>query len=334
MKKRWNLSYKKGLRNPLVSKNAVCRNHQLIFSVQYGGYNYVSDVINLNLDTQEVSLLLTEDNSIRTLGVHEENRIYFSTFSGFAYCMDFKGNVIWKTDIGDKSASFEVVIDEDRIYFYDYALYCLNKQNGEVIWMNLCENKNANCTFAMSDHFIYHGEYNGKIRCFDKMTGEQIWDYGYDLYTEHCELMGDKLLTFQSDGTVIILDSKNGKKIAKRKIFDGDLTTIPKFIGNKLYLGYRDDVVGDIHGEMVCYCFDEKFEFIKEFGYPVETEITSNIFVEGDKIIFATENEKMYVIENQNESQIIKTKGACRYIFSHEDSILVISDKGQVECYQ
>lgn len=55
------LIIQKGLRNPLVSKNAVCRNHQLIFSVQYGGYNYVADVVNLNLDTQEVSLLLTEE---------------------------------------------------------------------------------------------------------------------------------------------------------------------------------------------------------------------------------------------------------------------------------
>ena len=42
----------------------------------------------------------------------------------------------------------------------------------------------------------------------------------------------------------------------------------------------------------------------------------------------------MYLIENQNEEKIFKTKGPCRYIFSHDDCILVISDKGQVECYQ
>ena len=120
------------------------------------------------------------------------------------------------------------------------------------------------------------------------MTGEQIWEHGYHLYTKHCELYGDKLVTFESDGIVNILNTETGKRMAKRKIFNGFLHTKPLFIKNKVYLGYGDDVVESTKGEMVCFSYDEDFNFVREFGYEVDSDITSNIFVVDDKIMFAT----------------------------------------------
>lgn len=39
---------------------------------------------------------------------------------------------------------------------------------------------------------------------------------------------------------------------------------------------------------MVCFSYDEKYDFVREFGYEVDSDITSNIFVVDDKIMFAT----------------------------------------------
>ena len=212
MKKIWDQIYKKGLRNPLVSKNAVCKDNKIVFSIEYGGNNFKTDVVRMDLITKEFTSILTESNSVRTVGVLEDNKIYFSSFNGMAYCINLEGDVFWKTNIGGGNASFEVLIDEDRIYFFDNALYCLNKKGGAIVWINECESNDANCTFALSNQYLFHAETDGKIRCFDKMTGEQIWEYGYQLYTEHCELIGDKLVTLQSDGTAIILNPETGKK--------------------------------------------------------------------------------------------------------------------------
>lgn len=336
MKRKWNQSYKKGLRNSLVSMNAVCEHNQLIMTVEYGGYNLQSNIIKLDLDTKEYSTLLTESCTVRVL-LKEDNRIYFSTFAGDAYCMDLDGNIIWKTDIGERNASFEVVIDEERIYFYDYTLYCLNKRNGEILWTNDCEKNKANCPFVISEKYIYHGESNGKIRCINKLTGEQVWEYGYNMYTYYCELVDNKLVTFQSVGSVIILDAENGKQLVKRKLVNGYIQNKPLFYENKLFVEYADNVRSATEGELVCFSYDEDFNFEKEYGIKVDSDFSSNIFVDKDRVMFATKNENLYLLENKDGEQtqtILKTKGAARYILEHEGFMYVISDKGQVECYQ
>ena len=146
MKRIWNQLYRKGLRKPIVSKNAVCKDNQIIFSVEYGGNQSKTDVVRMDLMTKELTTFLTESNSVRTVGVLEENKIYFSSFNGLAYCIDLRGDVVWSTNIGGGNASFEVLIDEDRIYFFDNTLYCLDKKSGDIIWINECESNDANCT--------------------------------------------------------------------------------------------------------------------------------------------------------------------------------------------
>lgn len=72
-----------------------------------------------------------------------------------AYCVDLSGTLIWQTDIGGKNADWNILLDGNRLYMSAYGLYCLNREDGTIIW-SVQTGCKTNCSFAADDTCILH----------------------------------------------------------------------------------------------------------------------------------------------------------------------------------
>ena len=119
-KKKWEYNYQKGLRGALVSVDVVEQDEKLYFVLHYGESNWESLLIGWDMQSLEATVVLREDHVMRSLGILEGDRFYFTTFRGKAYCVDLTGTVIWQTDIGGQQADWNILMDGERLYMCAY----------------------------------------------------------------------------------------------------------------------------------------------------------------------------------------------------------------------
>lgn len=255
MKEKWSYSYQKGLRGALVSFDCIQQDNDIYFVLHHGVSEWESLLIKLDIRTLDSQILFKEDHVMRSVGVFENNKFYFTTFKGMAYCVDVSGELLWQTDIGGKNADSNILLDEDRLYMSDDELYCLDKNSGNILWINKETECKTNCSFAVDEKYVYHGGLEGTIRCIDKYSGKTIWNYGKRLWIRHCILLDETyLMACLSDGKFIFLDAKTGKRLRKVRA-NGRLNRKPIFYNEKMYIGDCNDVINSTEGNMVCYEF-------------------------------------------------------------------------------
>lgn len=178
LKTRWTYNYKKGMQGPVVSNDYYMEGDKLYFSLDIGLSAFDSVLLELDLKTQEVRTVFEEKHVMRTAGIHENGKIYLTTFKGMAYCVNWDGSICWSTDLGSTNASFKMALDGDRFYVSDYSIFCIDKNTGEIIWKNDTCKEKSNCNIIYDDNYIYGGESGGHVFCLDKFTGNVCWLYG------------------------------------------------------------------------------------------------------------------------------------------------------------
>ncbi|MCM1495059.1 MAG: PQQ-like beta-propeller repeat protein [Bacteroides sp.] len=334
-KKQWEYNYQKGLRGALISVDIIERNQQLYFVLHYGESKWESLLIRLDMQSLEGQTLFREAHVMRSPGILEDDRFYFTTFRGMAYCVDLSGTVIWQTEIGGEAADWNVLLDGNRLFMSAYGMYCLNKEDGFIIWSNPNGCK-TNCSFAVDAACIYHGELGGVIRCVDKVSGNTVWTYGENLWISHCILIGENcLMACNIHGSFLFLDSKTGK--CKREVSVGrKLYRRPVFYNGKLYIGDGNSVINSTEGFVSCYELQDDLNLKPIFSFQTGGEISTKAVIDGRCLYFASEDGYLYCIDKETGEELRKrkkTKGTCRAILLQEDSVIVLSDKGQVECY-
>lgn len=332
MKKKWFYNYKKGLRKPLVSSEIMKKDEHLYFVLSYetGGF-YESLLIKLDIKTLESEILFKVDHVMRSFGVFENDQFYFTTFEGMAYCVDIWGKLIWQTDIGGRNADDHVLMDDNRLYMSDDGLYCLNKENGQILWVNKDTECKTNCTFATDEKCVYHGDLGGKIRCVDKITGKTLWSYGENLWISQCILLDENcLMACHIHGSFLFLNAKTGELIKEVRAEEG-LYRKPLFYNGKIYIG------DSTQGNMTCYDFCDNYDLEKVFTVHTGGEIATNAVIDDKYLYFASENGYLYCVDNETGKEISKpkkTSGTCRDILINNNEIIALTDKGQIECFE
>lgn len=136
LKTKWTYNYKKGLKGPMVSNDYFMEGDNIYFTLSLGLSTFDSVLLELKVKTQEVRVVFEENHVVRTAGIHENGKIYLTTFKGKAYCVNLDGSVCWGTELCPKNASFKMALDGDRFYVSDFAVFCLDKNTGEILWKN------------------------------------------------------------------------------------------------------------------------------------------------------------------------------------------------------
>lgn len=336
LKSKWIYNYKKGLRDLMISNDYHLTANKLYFSLTFGSSSFNSILLELDLETHNARTIFEENHVVRTAGIHENGKIYLTTFKGIAYCLDMSGNICWSTNLNLDNASFKMALDGDRFYASDHGIFCLNKNTGEIIWKNESFNQKSNCNILYDDKFIYCGESGGHVFCLDKFSGEVRWSYGNEEWISSCVIIdNNRLLVSHIHGKFYIFNSQNGELLCTNKA-NGYLYKTPVFEGSKMYIGDSDSVIDSKSGNMTCYELISNNKLKEIFRVTVGGGISTDAVISDEKLFFAAEDNYLYCID-KNSGEFLakkKTKGICRNIIVRDNELILLSDKGQAECFE
>ncbi|MCD8213086.1 MAG: hypothetical protein LUC34_03395, partial [Campylobacter sp.] len=107
MKKLWRYVHKKGIRNPMVSTQILDADGFLYFTLCYSDKGfYKTDFVKFDAAKGAGEEIFSENHVCRSCGIYEEDKFYFTSMSGKAYCLIENCELVWSTKIGDGNASF------------------------------------------------------------------------------------------------------------------------------------------------------------------------------------------------------------------------------------
>ena len=73
------------------------------------------------------------------------------------------------------------------------------------------------------------------------------------------------------------------------------------------------------------------------FSVSVAGSVTTKAVIDGDRLFFAAEDNYLYCVDKKTGDELMprkKTKGICRNIIVDGNELIVLSDKGQIECFE
>lgn len=336
LKSKWVYSYAKGLKEPMVSVDYHLEGDDLYFALVLGIMKLQSVVVKLNINDQTGTTIFDENHTVRSVANCEAGRIYFTSMKGVAYCLGLDGKMVWETVLNKNNASFKTARDDDYFYASDYSMYCLRKEDGSIVWENNEFKQKMNCSIVVDDKYLYCAELGGYIFCLDKATGETVWKSGNKEWVTNIEkISGDRLLVNHSHGKFFILNSNTGDMISTIAA-NGYLHIAPVFDGNKIYIGDENDVSKATAGNMTCYeVIDNNLHEI--FKYEVGGGVSSKALIDDNRLFFASGDCYLHCIDKVTGEELMskkKTKGTARSIIRKDNNLIVLSDKGQVECFE
>ena len=330
MKKKWEYKYPERLVSAMVSEDHVLIGDQLYFVHMTNGTYPRAGIYRVDVNTGEAAAVFETCDFLRTIGVYRDGCFYFTSLRGYAYCVTTDGEVRWKKQLGAKSgaADWNVVLEGDRLFMAQDALYCLDPATGETVWANGERAYGSNCTILVEEDVIYHAKSGGRIYCCDKFDGKTVWAYGTEVWGRGTLAVdASTLLYVHSHGKFIFIDKKDGY-LVREAAARGKLMKAPVMDGKRLFVGENLQPAG---GRMMCYELSENYEMKPVFEVPAASAVTSEAVLIGDKLYFGTEDGSVYCV-NKNTGEEIekkkKVKGACRGIVPITGGIVALSDKG------
>lgn len=335
MKKKWEYKYPERLVEAMVSEDYVLSGEELYFVHMTNGRYPRAGIYCVNADTGEAKAVFETTDFLRVIGATDGNCFYFTSLRGVAYCVTKEGGLVWKKQLGEKAgaADFNVVLEGDRLYMAQDALYCLDPKTGETIWANDERGHGSNCTILVEGDYIYHAKSGKHLYCVEKATGKTVWTYGDEEWCRSVVSVDAKILCFlNTHGKYLFLDKQDGHLIREVKA-GGKLMRRPLMIDGTLFVGENLQPSG---GRMVRYKVGKDYSLETLYEVPSLSAVTSEAVIVGDRLYFGTEDGSVYCV-NKDTGEAIekkkKVKGACRSIVPYGGGIIALSDKGPAAAF-
>ena len=187
-----------------------------------------------------------------------DNRIYFTTDSGYAVALDLDtGQQVWRYVSQFPSNSTPAVTDDLVIFSVRPSrVIALDRETGILRW----QSKNFGTSFLASplvvDGTVYIGGEDNKVYALDAATGRKLWDFATREWIIATVAYADNTLAVTSmDGVIHILDTTTG---LKRFVFDAgsNITGGPVIHGDQVYFGTHRGIVWALDRRAITYPFE------------------------------------------------------------------------------
>lgn len=191
----------------------------------------------------------------------DETRVYvgFLWRGGSIAAADQKtGEVIWKSSSSDSPIS-PLVLDGEGSLFYNSnagSLVSLNAATGEVLWrFPLGQGWSPAAPLPSGDR-IFVSSGSGTCFAVDRKTGQKIWEWecsGNDLSAGHPyrrvgkaifsspRIFENRILVGGADGSLVLLDPKNGNVVRKAKLGQ-TIHATPAVLGKSFFLSIGENI--------------------------------------------------------------------------------------------
>jgi len=210
-------------------------------------------------------------------------------------------NIVWNAPLdGDVQSCAPAVVD-DKIYVTVDAtepkIYCLNANNGEIIWMNITDEFGR--SIAVYDGMVFLGV-GEIIYCWDALTGEEIWKKPTNGGVYVSPVVSNDYVYFGSwYGEVYCLNASDGTLIWNNNVGYGVHFTMssPSVADEKMLIGSTENNNGKV------YCFNAlNGEVLWTFS-PESDVKSSPVFAYG-YIYFGADNGKIYCLDADTGQKI------------------------------
>ena len=268
----------------------------------------------------------------------DDDMVFIGTKGGYMYCFDASKeddkytrkvmsrdqDVTWQFK-ADGSVNRKVAIDAKHVYFgaNDGAVYCLDKQTGNLIWKFKVEASVAEAfrhfsTPLVSGNKIFIGSADKNLYCLDASNGKLIFQHASSDWVRACPVATESNVYFASiNGDLYNIDysGKKPKEVWKKRIGDHPIYADLALSGNNLVINNSD---------LYSYCVDAKkgdilwrFSIIKSFhqkdGYRVLTDqlagggyYQSKPTAADGKIFIGTPSRFVYAMDAETGKEIWK----------------------------
>lgn len=225
----------------------------------------------------------------------------------------------------------KVYIAENSIFSFHNNLYCLNADNGKVIW-DVDMGHSVHSSPAFYDGKIYIGSYSGYVCCFNANNGNEIWrhDIGSD-YVYSSPTVVDEKVYIGNNRNIFCLDAMgNGDGttdlIWSREIAGGVTSSIAVENGN-IYFGTG-------HGYVFCLNANTGNE---TWNFPTQwTEVVSSPAIAYGRVYIGGKDYHLYCFDMNSGSIIWKYEFAKPHITSSpavaDNKVYVVSGDGNIYC--
>ena len=171
--------------------------------------------------------------------IYADKFIYAGTLAGNLYKISFSKKILWKKYLGYPIAgSIKKVKDRLYVTTENNALYCINSNNGDIIWKfskdyNMLSIRGVSS--VLDKDGIYLGFNDGTISKLSE-NGDQIWEAEMGKGTLFVDVdaepknSGDKIFAAAVNGYIEALDKNSGDVIWKRKISGYSNIAIGEFV--------------------------------------------------------------------------------------------------------
>ncbi|MBP7733616.1 MAG: PQQ-binding-like beta-propeller repeat protein [Caldisericia bacterium] len=207
-------------------------------------------------DKQTKEYIKPYDCGMRSSLAISDDKLYFGTTIEL-YCYDLKAKKRSWGLAGNNDHPFfcTPTIVDDKVYYGgpDKDFYCLNTDNGDVIWSSNSKLSIRNSsTPLISNNRAYIPQKNGKLVCLSD-KGEKI-DWTFECNNKNDAICSSPVLCGQylwfgtNDYNLYCLDASTGKVIKKFEL-DGSIIAPPTIIDGKIFIGTTSGTM---------YCFGDQ----------------------------------------------------------------------------
>ena len=164
-----------------------------------------------------------------------DENIYVSSIDGFLWCMDLKGDLVWKTLLAAEINSLPIIYDSKVVVkLNNYKVVQLNAHDGSVNWKYQAAIPPltfwSDGKLVQSNKVVYLGLPGGKMIAIDSPTGGLVWESSISRakgstdierandITSHPIIDGPLIYGITTNGDISALNRRNGKTIWTRPI--------------------------------------------------------------------------------------------------------------------
>jgi len=282
------------------------------------------------------------------------DHVIVGSTDGNLYCLEMvNGSELWNKTIapnpGFTGISSSPVVHDDKIFIGTFDntggtgyLYCLNENDGEIIWENSTESSIYFSSPSISDGKVFIGTmglYNSTdyswsqpygLYCFNEADGELLWDYPVDNSIGSSPTLFDDKVFFTCKNGGLYCLNENGEFVWEKNI--GISVSSPSIYNEKIFVG-----AGAFGGTGKFYCFDINGK--KLWEYETNGPVQSSPAIANSKIYFSTntDNGTIYCLDENGNLSWKYTPTPNQYILSSpsitDGKMFIGSDNGRLYCF-
>ena len=173
----------------------------------------------------------------------KDNRVYFPSADGNVYCLDKDdGSVIWKFK-GKDSFKATPAIFGDKIIAsgLDHSIYCINANDGTLIWEYKTGFEIDGSTVLVGDR-LYFGAEDRNFYCLNFTDGSLIYKVPVGSVEGNITMKDGRAYFSTEQGDLYCVDPADGRTIWKTRI-GADSDSTPAVVNGLVYTAAEDGVV-------------------------------------------------------------------------------------------